>query len=215
MTPRSSPLDDALDILRVRQYFNAITMAREAVDGIRKDASFLSAARRAVLPLPFDRHTPPDGQPFPTFRTMSLEHFQHKRVGLLATGGSGTLASVVGAARAFEEAGITPAVISVCSGSSLFGFPIAAGRSAEEVAEFTLGLSTEELIDVDWKALVTLLPRVARGFVGILRGDRIEAAYERLLGDMTLGELAIPAYAPVWDIEHNQVETSACAPIRA
>ena len=90
MTPRSSPLDDALDILRVRQYFNAITMAREAVDGIRKDASFLSAARRAVLPLPFDRHTPPDGQPFPTFRTMSLEHFQHKRVGLLATGGSGT-----------------------------------------------------------------------------------------------------------------------------
>ena len=61
---------------------------------------------------------------------------------MLATGGSGALASVVGAARALEEAGIRPAVISLCSGSALFGFPIAAGIPADEVAAFTLGLQS-------------------------------------------------------------------------
>ena len=39
-------------------------------------------------------------------------------------------------ARALEEAGLRPAVISLCSGSALFGFPVAAGVPADEVAEF-------------------------------------------------------------------------------
>ena len=43
-----------------------------------------------------------------------------------------------------------PAVISLCSGSALFGFPIAAGVPAEEVAEFVLGFAPEEYVDVDW-----------------------------------------------------------------
>ncbi len=203
---RQSPLDDALDILRVRQYFNAITVARELADGIRRDASFLRATRRALLPLPVDRPAEIDRHPFPRFRSAPVEALRSRRVALLTTGGSGALASLVGAARAFEEADLRPAAISMCSGAALFGFPIAAGRSADEVAAATLGLSASDLVDVDWQALLRLIPSRGRGFTGFLRGARIEAWYRNWLGDMTLAELPIPAYAPVWDIERNRVE---------
>jgi NTE family protein len=94
----------------------------------------------------------------------------------------------------------------VCSGSALFGFPLAAGIPAAEVADFTLSLRPDDYIDVDWRTLAGLAPRLARGFAGILRGDRIEETYRRLLGEQTLGELRIPAYAPIWNIETNRVE---------
>ena len=124
----------------------------------------------------------------------------------MATGGSGAMASVVGAARALEELGRRPDVISLCSGSAMFGFPLAAGIPADEVASFTLGLRPQDYIDVGWKRLAALAPTAARGFGGILDGDRIEAVYRRLLGDMTLAELIVPAYAPVWNVEHNRLE---------
>ena len=82
-----------------------------------------------------------------------------RRVALLATGGSGALASVVGAGRALEECGIVPAVVSLCSGSALFGFPLAAGIPAAEVADFALSLRPDDYVDVDWPTLVKLGPR--------------------------------------------------------
>jgi NTE family protein len=203
---KQTPLDRALDAFRIRQYFNAVTMARELAGGIRSDASFLRVARRALLTLPHDRPPTIDRHPFPSFRKTELPPLRSRRVALLTTGGSGALACLVGAARAFEEADIRPTAISVCSGAALFGFPIAAGRSADEVAEITLGLTASDLVDVDWRALLTLLPRQGQGFNGLMRGDRIEAWYRKWLGDMTLAELPIPAYAPVWDIERNRVE---------
>ena len=54
------------------------------------------------------------------------------------------------------------------------------------------GSATTDYVDVDWGRLLRLVPTVGRGFAGILRGDAIEAAYRRLLGDMTLGEMPIP-----------------------
>ncbi len=128
------------------------------------------------------------------------------RVALLATGGSGALASVVGVARAMEERGRPPCLISLCSGSALFGFPIAAGIAADDVAEFTLGLRPRDYVDVDWRRLASIAPTRARGFAGIVRGDRLEATYESLLGGMTLAEMPIPAYAPIWNVEENRVE---------
>ena len=38
-------LSGALDVFRLRQYFNVITQAREFVDGVREDAGFLDDAR--------------------------------------------------------------------------------------------------------------------------------------------------------------------------
>jgi NTE family protein len=116
------------------------------------------------------------------------------------------LASVVGAARALEEAGLRPAVISLCSGSALFGFPIAAGLPADEVAAFTLALRPSDYVDLDWPRLASAVPSAARGFAGLIRGERLERTYRRLLGDRTLADLPIPAYAPVWNIEKNLLE---------
>ena len=159
-----------------------------------------------MLPLPGDPPIYVDRHPFPRMSPAPQKALQSQRVALLTTGGSGALSSLVGAARAFEEAGVRPAMISVCSGAALFGFPLAAGRSAEEVAHTTLGLTPADLVDVDWEALRNLIPTKARGFNGFLRGERIEAWYRKWLGAMTLGDLPIPAYAPVWNVERNRVE---------
>jgi len=199
-------LDALLDVFRVRQYFNVITRTRELVEGIHEDAGLIGDARRALVTLPFETRRQPQLDPFPPAQPFRTADLKRRRLGLLATGGSGALASVVGAARALEEAGVRPAVISLCSGSALFGFPIAAGIPADEVAAFTLGICPDDYVDVDWPMLASLLPRAAKGFAGIVRGDRIEALYRRLLGDMTLGEMPIPAYAPIWNIEENRLD---------
>ena len=196
--------DAALDVFRMRQYFDVVVRTRDVIRGVRNDAGLLDDARRALVPLPFD-HWPAPVSPFlapestPTTMTTA-------RIALCATGGSGALASVVGVARAFEERGIRPAVISLCSGSALFGFPIAAGLPADDVSAFVLGLRPPDYVDVDWRRLALLAPTLARGFAGIIRGDRLEHTYRELLGDMTLREMPIPAYAPIWNIEHNRVE---------
>src|SRR5271166_1243714 len=126
-------LDSVLDVFRLRQYFNVITRSRELVEGVRADAGLLTDARRALVTLPGERRPAVSRHPFPPAEPLRLSGMKGRRVALVATGGSGALASVVGAARALEEANVRPSVISVCSGSSLFGFPIAAGLQAEEV----------------------------------------------------------------------------------
>lgn len=197
-------LDTLLDVFRLRQYFNAITRTREWVEGLRQDAGLLTDAAWATL------GRPPGGagaqNPFPPIEPYTTQVTHRQRIALAATGGSGALASVVGAARALEEAGLRPSVISLCSGSAVFGFPLAAGLSAEEVADFTLGLLPQDYIDVDWRRLLRLALTMGRGFAGIIQGDAIEDAYRRLLGDMTLGDMPIPAYAPIWNVEQNRVE---------
>lgn len=199
-------LDTTLDVFRLRQYFDAAARAREVLEGFRRDGSFLDLARRAVVRTPFDRRPSTGRHPFLPLETVPAAGLAGRRVALVSTGGSGALASVVGVARALEARGVTPSVISVCSGSALFGFPLAAGLRSEEVAFFTLGLHTDDYVDPDWSRLLALVPTLGRGFAGLLRGDRLEHTYRRLLGDRCLGDLAIPAYAPIWNVEHNAVE---------
>lgn len=199
-------LSTVLDVFRLRQYFDVITRARQWAEGVRDDAGLLSQVRRGVLPLPFEGRTTGDRHPFPPLEAFRLPWAARRRVAVVATGGSGALASVVGAARALEEAGVRPAVLSLCSGSALFGFPIAAGIPAHDVATFLLGLEPRDYVDLDWGRLARLAPTRGRGFAGMLAGERIERSYHRLLGSMTLGELPIPAYAPVWNIEANRLD---------
>jgi hypothetical protein len=49
-----SALDAALDIFRVRQYFNVIVRARDVLTAAREDTAFLDTVRRGLLPLPSD-----------------------------------------------------------------------------------------------------------------------------------------------------------------
>jgi NTE family protein len=200
-------LGAAVDIFRLRQYFNVVTRTRELIEGVREDGRLVAAAGRALTRLPLESEPARSGvNPFALARSRPSPALRGRRIGLVATGGSGALASVVGVARAFEEDGVRPAVISLCSGSALFGFPFAAGLPASQVAAFTLGLRPEDYIDVSWGRLATLVPRAGRGFAGLVEGARIEATYRRLLGDRRLGDLPIPAYAPIWSVEHNRVD---------
>jgi NTE family protein len=206
-TDNTRVLSPVIDVFRLRQYFNVITRTRQVADLVRQDVSFLRTIRRALVTLPFENSIPIETQPFPEAAPRRLDHvLGDRRFALVATGGSGALASVVGVWKALEESHIRPAVVSVCSGSSLFGFPLAAGIPAEEVAEFTLGLRTEDYVDVNWTGLASVAFDVGRGFAGMVVGDRIEQTYRRLLGDMTLAELPVPCYAPIWNIEENRLE---------
>ncbi|MHB8681354.1 MAG: patatin-like phospholipase family protein [Acidimicrobiales bacterium] len=199
-------LGPVLDVFRMRQYFNAITRARELVAGIRDDAGLLDDARRALVRLPTDRRRVVARHPFGRLAPLEMPALAGRSTAVVATGGSGALASLVGVARALEEAGVQPAMYSLCSGSALFGFPLAAGIPPAEVAAFTTGLRPEQYVDLDWRMLARLVPTGARGFAGLVKGERLEAAYAELLGDLRLGDLAVPAYAPVWSIEDNRLD---------
>ena len=199
-------LDTALDVFRMRQYFDMAVRGRQLLGEVRRDAAFVDLVRRSLLPLPVDRRSPVDPRPFPPLRHRSLPGLGGRKVAVVATGGSGALASVVGIGRALEEVGVRPDSITVCSGSALFGFPLAAGVPADEVAAFTIGLGPGDYSDLDWGRLLRILPTAGRGFAGLIRGERLERSYKRLLGDMTLGELPVACYAPIWNVEENRIE---------
>ena len=193
-----------VDIGRVAQYFRNGERVRQLVANPREDLHFLGQLRRAALPLPMDRQAPVS-DPFPGFRKRDLPALRDRRIAIIASGGSGVLGSVVGVARVLEEAGVKPVAYGLCSASAVFGIPLAAGLSAQEVATATLALRPAQYIDVDYRALATLPVRLRRGWMGLVRGDRIEQVYRRLLGEITLGELPTPIWFPLWNIEENRL----------
>jgi NTE family protein len=199
-----SALDAALDIFRMRQYFDVVVRTRDVVTAIGKDARFLDTVRRGMLPLPFDRRPAP-GRVFGPLRG-TVPPPLAGRVGVVATGGSGALASLVGVAKALQDSGTEVSVYSVCSGSALFGFPLGAGMSPDEVAELTASARPSDYIDIGWRQIATLVPTLARGWCGIMRGDKLEAFYRGHFGDLTLAQLRTPTYAPIWNVEHNRLD---------
>ena len=202
--PGRSALDAALDVFRMRQYFDVVVRARDVATAIRKDATFLDTVRRGFLPLPFDRQPAP-AHVFGPMRGATPPPLAG-RVGVVATGGSGALASLVGVAKALEDSGTEVSVYSVCSGSALFGFPLGAGMSPDEVAELTASMRPGDYIDAGWREIAALIPTLARGWCGILRGEKLEAFYRGHFGDLTLAQLRTPTYAPIWNVEHNRLD---------
>jgi NTE family protein len=200
-----SALDAALDVFRMRQYFDVVVRARDVATAVRKDASFVRALRRGMLPLPFDRRRAP-GRVFGPLRGTVPPPLAGRRVGVVATGGSGALASLIGVAKALHDSGTQVSVYSLCSGSALFGFPLGTGMSPDEAAELTASMRPGDYVDVGWREMAMLAPTLARGWCGIVRGDKLEAFYRRHLGDLTLAQLRIPVYAPIWNVEHNRLD---------
>ena len=204
---RWTPVDAATDIFRVKQYFGVLLELRDWARSLGADAGFVDLVRRAVLPVPGSGPPrAPAVAPLPLFRSGPPGDLAGKRVAVVSSGGSGALASLVGVARVLEESGTPVGCWSLCSGGALFGFPLAAGRSADEVAELVLDLTARDLVDVDWWGLTRALARRGRGLTGVVRGERIEDTCRRLVGDLTLGDLPVPAYAPIWNVEQNRVE---------
>lgn len=207
-----TPLAAALDIFRVKQYFGVALELREWARAVRADIGFVDLVRRAALPLPGflpgtsqPRAAPGSALP-PPRRRRALPALSGRRVAVVSSGGSGALASLVGVARALEEADASVACWSLCSAGAMFGLPLAAGLPPDRVADFLLGLTARDLVDFDWAAILRAPPRLGRGLTGLVRGDRVEATYRALLGDLTLGGLPTPAYVPIWSVEHNRLE---------
>lgn len=198
-------IDYLLDLQRIRQYLNWPLRAEMLMEATRSDLGFLSQVRKGFVPLPTDR--PRDYvDPFPLESERDLTALAGRRVALIGTGGSGALASMVGVAQVLHEAGIEPSSYGVCSGSAFFGVPLAAGMTPRQVAEATLRLTPRDYIDPDWAGTIAAPWKLMRGWAGLLRGDRLEATYREMLGDVTLGELPYPVWLPVWNIERNRLE---------
>ena len=174
------------------------------VTAIRRDGAFLDTVRRGLRPLPFDRQPAP-GPVFGLLRG-AMPPPLTGRVGVVATGGIGALASLVGVAKALQDSGTEVSVYSVCSGSALFGFPLGAGMPPDEVAELTASMRPGDYIDAGWREIAALIPTLARGWCGLLRGDKLEAFYRRHLGDLTLAPLRTSTYPPIWNVEHNRLD---------
>ncbi|MDH3958809.1 MAG: patatin-like phospholipase family protein [Actinomycetota bacterium] len=193
------------DLARVGQYLRVPVHAGRVWRVLKEDSSILDQLRRGLLPLPTDQPAGAPDQLFPPARRDQPTVWEGRRVGVVATGGSGALASVVGVARALEEAGVTPSAYGLCSGSAMFGVPLAAGMSTDEVARAMLQMRPADYLDPDWGRLAAAPLRLGQGWAGLLRGEAIEGFFRELLGDITLGDLPTPVWFPVWSVELNRL----------
>jgi predicted acylesterase/phospholipase RssA len=191
---------------QIKQYFHWASQALALGQDLQEDLSFVRTLRHALLPIPYlDRDPVFDTDIFPPFRPFAVEALAGKKIGLVASGGSGALIAALGVMRALEEAGLEVAAISACSGSALFLAPIAAGLSAQQAVDFVLSWRTEQYIDPEWRALLKAPLTLGRGFTGVVKADALEQLYHQRLGGVMVGDLPTPFYANVWEIDHNRL----------
>ena len=162
------------DLARVGQYLRIPVYAEMAWRTVREDALIVDQLRRGLLPLPTDGAAQNPADVFPPLRRAASRLWPGDRVAVVATGGSGALASIVGVVRALGEAGVSPSGYGLCSGSTLFGMPMAAGLSSDQVCEAMLGLRPAEYLDPDWQRLARAPLTLGRGWAGLLRGEAVE-----------------------------------------
>lgn len=201
MTRRPS---EVLEPNNLRLAFAAVSFFEDFARAGASDARLLGRMARALSPLPQARS--PGGAGFAPRRALAVPALRGKRIGLVASGGSGATAALCGVRRAFEEAGLDVVAISACSGSMLFASLWAAGFDSDEMARFWLELRTRDYVDPGWGSVALAPLRRFRGFGGLLRGAALERTFERQLGDLTLGHTSIPLSAVVWNIDLNRVE---------
>ena len=190
----------------LRTVFSGLSMARHLLRRLREDGAFLSHARRALLPMPFERETKLSADVFPPLEPIDVASLRGRKIAIVASGGSGATASLVGVQRAFEEAGLVPAAISACSGAVLFASLWACGVDAAAVARFWLTLPRSGYVDPDWRNVLHAGGAAFRRWGGLLSGNALEHSFRALLGDRRLGETRIPFSAVVWNIDLNRVE---------
>jgi NTE family protein len=202
-----SGLDKRLDLYAIKaqfEYLNGIV----DLTSVATDLGFLNRVRRAVLPLPIiDRQEPIDpSDVFEPLRKRPIPEFEGKRVALVASGGGGAAVSLIGVARAFEEAGIEPAEIVGCSGGALWGSMWAAGMTSDEMAEFSLSWTPEDYLDIQWTKLPKFALSALRGFTGLAKGEAIERLFDARLADMLSRDTPIPLTSIVYNMDLGRIE---------
>jgi NTE family protein len=204
-------LTEALEPNNLRLVFQAFDGARDLARDLRDDLSFVRTAIRGLGPERHRDHPPVPARVFDRPRPLDLSSLRGKRIGVVASGGSGATACLVGVQRAFEEAGVEPVVISACSGSMLFASLWASGLTSDEIASFWLGINTEDYVDPSWRSLAAAPVRALRGFAGLLKGDAVEATFDERLRGLRLGATKIPLHVVAWNIDRNRVEDFSSA----
>ncbi len=194
------------DIYNIKHGFERLdVLGRQLRNSV--DLELLRHARRALLPLPLiDRGPRPSGDVFPPFRRRPIRTMAGKRVAVVASGGGGAAVSVIGAARAFEEAGLEPELICGCSGGGLFSSLWAAGLSAQEMADFVLSWEPERYLDPRWLRLPRFVLTALRGFSGVMKGEAVEQLYNERFGSTSVGELPIALATIVYNADRGLIE---------
>jgi NTE family protein len=197
---------DALDPFNVKRVLERAGRVRDEI-ATATDIGFLMNARRALLPLPIiDRPDPVPTDVLPPFTRRPASGLRGKRVAVVGSGGSGACVSLVGVARAFEEAGVRPASISACSGSAVWGAMWAAGLTADEMAEFSLSWRPQDYLDIQWTRVPRFALSAMRGFTGLGKGEALERLFDRRLWHMSAGETDIPIHTTVYNVDRGRLE---------
>ncbi len=201
-----STLTDLIEPNNLRLFFSGVNGLRDVVQEVRDDSAFARTLVRAALPPWRGRKPRPPGDVFPPLEPFDVRALRGKRVGLVASGGSGALASLCGVRRALEEADVRVVEISACSGANLFASLWALELGADEMAHFWLSLRTKDYVDPDWRGLAGAPLRRFRGWTGILAGDAVERTFRERFGDIAMRDLSIPLHMPVWNVDTNTLE---------
>ncbi len=195
-----------VDIYNLKRGFER---ANELLDLGRASAglSFLNHARRVLMPLPvIDRQGPAQTDVLPPLRQRPIEALKGKRIGVIGSGGGGGCVAMVGVARAFEEAGIRPALYSACSGSAIWGAMWAGGMSAQEMADFSLSWRAEDYLDIQWARIPRFALSALKGFTGLMKGQALEHLFNERLWSMRVGDTAFPITSIVYNMDLGRVK---------
>lgn len=166
------------------------------------DVGFLNNARR-LLPLPLvDRPEPVPAGVLPPFEERPAAALRGKRVGVAGGGG----VAMVGAARAFEEAGITPAAIGTGGESGIWAAMWAGGMSADEMAATSLAWRPQDHLGIQWAGAPRFLVSAVRGFSGLDKARALEQLFPRGVWRMSAGQADIPIRVAVRDLDGGRVE---------
>src|SRR4051812_41296770 len=173
-----------------------------------RDPGFLVNARRTLLPLPVvDRQSRPSGPVFPPSRPRPALALHDEQVAVAGGAGGGRTVALIGVARAFEEAGVEPAVVSACAGSVLWASMWAAGLSPREMADFSMSWRPQDYLGIQWTRAPRAMVAAARGFSGIAKGRALESLFDRRLWHMTAGETEFPIRTVVYNVSRHRLET--------
>src|SRR5918912_2189287 len=197
---------DVLDPFNVKRVLERVGRVRDDV-ALATDLGFLRNARRALLPLPLiDRPEPVPVDVLPPFTRRPTPGLRGKRVAVVGSGGSGACVTLVGVARAFEEANVRPDAISACSGSAVWGAMWAAGMTADEMADFSLAWRPQDYLDIQWARVPRFALSAMRGFTGLAKGEALERLFDRRLWHMSAGETDIPFHTTVYNVDRGRLE---------
>ena len=200
-----SVLSRVLEPNNLRLLFAGGGWVSDVVQEMREDAKFANVVRRGMFPGGREPRPHVPAEIFPPHERLSVPALRGKRVGVLASGGSGALASLCGVRRALEEADVEVTAISACSGAALFASLWAFGWSADEMMRFWLSLRTRDYVDPGWRSLLRASRRRLRDFGGLLQGEAVERTFRARFGDARLGDAETPIFIPAWDVDRNRL----------